>query len=62
MNPSQIYWISSLIYIQPSLMHVVRPENFVVISLFHAWANVLAIVFNTILHGKPFIKHVARYV
>lgn len=56
-SPFQIHWISSLIYIQPFPDAVVWPEHFVVISLFHAWANALAIVFKTILHGKPFIKH-----
>lgn len=54
-SPSQIYWILSLIYIQPFPDAVVWPENFEVISLFHAWANALAIVFKTILHGKLFI-------
>lgn len=54
-SPSHIYWILSLIYIQPFPDAVVWPENFEVISLFHAWANALAIVFKTILHGKLFI-------
>lgn len=48
---------SVLIYVQPFPDTVVWPENFVVMFLFHAWANVLVIVFKIILHGKPFIQH-----